>query len=282
MSYKTLISANELRGLTSTVAVTVLDCQFNLANPRAGLSAYLAAHIPGAVFVDVNRDLSSYPGTATGRHPLPAAADLAATMRRLGVDPHSQVVVYDDNHGVFAARAWWLLRWAGHEDVAVLDGSLKAWLAIHGPIESGEHHLPPSHFMLRRSLATWVATAELAALLNDPSSRLIDARPPERFSGANDPIDPVAGHVPGAINHPTAANLRSDGRFKSPSDLRHRFDSLLGGAPANKVISMCGSGVTACHNLLALETAGLHGGRLYAGSWSEWIRDGSRPVATGP
>jgi thiosulfate/3-mercaptopyruvate sulfurtransferase len=281
MSYTTLISVDKLRGLIDTSAVTLLDCRFDLANAHSGRNAYLQAHIPSAVYADLNRDLAQPMGVTSGRHPLPDRHVFAATLRRFGVENGTQVVAYDEASGAYAARAWWMLRWVGHAKTAVLDGGMRAWAAAGGALESGEQHHTPSNFVAHDSTVTWLTTSELETALQDLARKLIDARAPERYAGVTEPIDPVAGHVPGAINLPMMGNLRADGLFLSPGELRRRFTASLGDTAPAHIISMCGSGVTACHNLLALELAGLGGGALYAGSWSEWIRDPTRPIATG-
>jgi thiosulfate/3-mercaptopyruvate sulfurtransferase len=267
---------------------TLIDVD-SLAAPDAGREAYLRSHIPGARYVDLNRDLSAPVSAATGRHPLPDPVALGAFFRGLGVDRDTQAIVYDESNGSFAARAWWLLRWLGARKVAVLDGGMSAWLREGGATESGE---PPRRAAGQSSAGSGdgaaqvnaraaLAADELIAALEDPRTLLIDARAPERYLGAVEPIDPVAGHIPGAVNHPFSSNLRGDGRFLPAQELERRWRDRLGEASPADVIVMCGSGVTACHNLLALERAGLPGARLYAGSWSEWIRDPRRPVARG-
>jgi thiosulfate/3-mercaptopyruvate sulfurtransferase len=288
VDFTTLIDVASLRALLATPGIAVLDCRFDLAAPDAGRAAYLRSHIPGARYVDLNRDLSAPVAAASGRHPLPDPIALDAFFRGLGVVRDTQAVVYDESNSSFAARAWWLLRWLGHPKVAVLDGGMSAWLREGGATESGEPRRPAAG----RSAAGTGSTAqvdrraalgadELVAALENPRTLLIDARAPERYRGAVEPIDPVAGHVPGAVNHPFSTNLRDDGRFLPPAELERRWRDRLGEASPADVIVMCGSGVTACHNLLALERAGLPGARLYAGSWSEWIRDPRRPVARG-
>jgi thiosulfate/3-mercaptopyruvate sulfurtransferase len=288
VDFTTLIDVASLRELMTTPGIVVLDCRFDLGAPDAGREAYRRGHIPGARYVDLNRDLSAPVSAASGRHPLPDPQALAALFRGLGVIANAQVIVYDESNGSFAARAWWLLRWLGHSKVAVLDGGMSAWLREGGATESGE----PARAAAGQSAAASAATVqvdrraalgadELIAALENPRTLLIDARAPERYAGAVEPIDAVAGHIPGAVNHPFSTNLRSDGRFLPPEDLARRWRDRLGKASPADVIVMCGSGVTACHNLLALERAGLPGARLYAGSWSEWIRDPRRPVARG-
>jgi thiosulfate/3-mercaptopyruvate sulfurtransferase len=287
VDFTTLIDVGSLREALATPGSAVLDCRFDLAAPDAGRAAYLRSHIPGARYVDLNRDLSAPVSAASGRHPLPDPQALAAFLRGLGLAPNTQAIVYDESNGSFAARAWWLLRWLGHPKVAVLDGGMSAWLRAGGATESGEPPRPVgqsaggsgSTQQVDRRAA--LGADELTAALQNPGTLLIDARAPERYTGAVEPIDPVAGHIPGAVNHPFSSNLRSDGRFLPPEELERRWRDRLGEAAPADVIVMCGSGVTACHNLLALERAGLPGARLYAGSWSEWIRDPRRPVARG-
>jgi thiosulfate/3-mercaptopyruvate sulfurtransferase len=295
VDFTTLIDAASLRALMATPGIAVLDCRFDLAAPDAGREAYLRSHIPGARYVDLNRDLSAPVSAASGRHPLPDPVALDAFFRGLGVIQDTQAVVYDESNGSFAARAWWLLRWLGHPKVAVLDGGMSAWLREGGATESGADGSPgagsspgpgSSGGAGRRSTVqvdrrAALAADELIAALENPRTLLVDARAAERYTGAMEPIDPVAGHIPGAVNHPFSSNLRSDGRFLPPEELERRWRARLGEASPADVIVMCGSGVTACHNLLALERAGLPGARLYAGSWSEWIRDPRRPVARG-
>jgi thiosulfate/3-mercaptopyruvate sulfurtransferase len=288
MAFTTLIDARALSELSASADpnLVLLDCRFDLAKPQAGHDSYLAGHIPGAHFADLNSALSSPIGPQTGRHPLPDPRDFAANMAAWGIRPGTQVIAYDEVNGSFAARAWWLLRWVGHREVAVLDGGFKAWLAAGGSQSTGEEGRAPHALHATAAAPTVNAAAvldagQVAAALYDPKRLLIDARAAERYAGSVEPIDTVAGHVPGATNHPFAGNLGVDGRFLPPEQLRQRWQSVLAGRAAPDVIAMCGSGVTACHNLLSLEVAGLHGAKLYAGSWSEWIRDPRRPVATG-
>ena len=281
MAFQTLIDSGSLHRLAADPRVAVLDCRFDLMDPDAGRRAYAAGHIPGAHYVQLDRDLSARVTSASGRHPLPSPGVFAARMGRLGIGDDTQVVAYDEANGSFASRLWWMLRWMGHTAVAVLDGGLKAWVEGGGALESGPPEPAPALFSPRIAPGAWLSTGELIAALRDPRTLLVDARAPERFAGSVEPIDPVAGHMPGAVNHPFGANLRADGRFLAPEELAARWRSRLGGKQPGHVIAMCGSGVTACHNLLALEVAGLPGAKLYAGSWSEWIRDGERPVARG-
>jgi thiosulfate/3-mercaptopyruvate sulfurtransferase len=286
MTFSTLIDASALRELVGKPAVAVIDCRFDLINPEGGRRAYLKGHIPGARYVDLNKDLSAPISPNSGRHPLPSPQDFAATLGRLGIGHATQVIAYDDAGGSFAARAWWLLRWLGHESVAVLDGGIKAWSAAGGMLESGEEkplprETPGGRISPRANGAAVIDTPDIAAFLTDPKHLLVDARAAERFAGSVEPIDAVAGHIAGAVNHPFSANLAPDGRFLPAPELKRLWDARLAGRKAAQVAAMCGSGVTACHNLLSLEIAGLRGAKLYAGSWSEWIRDPTRPVARG-
>jgi thiosulfate/3-mercaptopyruvate sulfurtransferase len=287
MIFSTLIDASALRELAGKPNVAVIDCRFDLINPDSGRRAYLQGHIPGARYADLNRDLSGAVTANSGRHPLPSSQDFAATLARLGIGTGTQVIAYDDAGGSFAARAWWLLRWMGHGSVAVLDGGIKAWTEARGTLESGEEKPLPAgapgggRISARADSAAVIGTADIAAFLTDPKHLLVDARAAERFAGSVEPIDAVAGHIAGAVNHPFSANLAPDGRFLPAPELKRLWDARLAGRKGAHVAAMCGSGVTACHNLLSLEVAGVRGARLYAGSWSEWIRDPDRPVARG-
>ena len=283
MQFTTLIDAASLAPLVGSPRLVILDCRFDLGAPEAGRQDYLRAHIPSARYLDLNRDLSAPPTPGSGRHPLPEPFRLAALFGALGIGRETQAVAYDEVNGSFAARAWWLLRWLGHDRAAVLDGGLGAWLAAGGPVESGEPRAParPAAFTPRVDAAAVVSTAQLVEALADRRRLLVDARAPERFAGRVEPIDPVAGHIPGAVNHPFSANLRPDGRFLPERELARRWHERLRSTAPGDVIAMCGSGVTACHDLLAMSLAGLPGAKLYAGSWSEWIRDPARPVERG-
>ena len=286
MTFKTLIGVEALQELLGRPRLAVVDCRFDLMNPEAGQQAYLRGHIPGARHADLNRDLSAPIGPHTGRHPLPLPQDFAARLGALGIGNDTQVVAYDEANGSIAARLWWMLRWLGHDAVAVLDGGFKAWTAQGGALQSGEDDAEVAEksrrrFMPRIDPGSVVSTAELERALQGPKTVLVDARAEERYAGAVEPIDPVAGHIPGAVNHPFTANLGADGRFLPAAELERRWQDRLPGSDPKNLVAMCGSGVTACHNLLSLEVAGLTGGKLYAGSWSEWIRDPRRPVARG-
>jgi len=286
MVFKTLIDADSLQELLGRPRLAVVDCRFDLMSPEAGRQAYLRAHIPGARYADLNRDLSAPVGPHTGRHPLPLPEVFAGRLGAMGIGNDTQVVAYDEANGSIAARLWWMLRWLGHDSVAVLDGGFKAWTARGGPLQSGEADPAAAEraarqFTPRVDAGSVVSTAELERALQDLKAVLVDARAQERYAGAVEPIDPVAGHIPGAVNHPFPANLGADGRFLPAAEIKRRWEERLPGADPKNLVAMCGSGVTACHNLLSLEVAGLTGGKLYAGSWSEWIRDPRRPVARG-
>jgi len=278
--HTTLIEAAALQQRLARGAPTVLlDCSFDLGDPDAGARAYAQGHLPGALYVHLDRDLSGAKNGRNGRHPLPDRAALAATVGRWGVAPAVQVVAYDGQGGVYAARCWWLLRWLGHAAVAVLDGGPRAWAAAGGAIDTTPAPAaprPPYPASAGPAMPT-VDADTLLALLG--RRRILDARAPERFRGEVEPLDPVAGHIPGATLRCFRDNLGSGGRFKPAEALRAEFDAL--GTPAAEVVHQCGSGVTACHNLLAMTHAGLPGSALYPGSWSEWCSDPARPVARG-
>lgn len=280
MSYTTLIPADQLGAHIREPGWVIVDCRFSLAEPEAGETEYRAAHIPGAVYAHLERDLSG-PVTATsGRHPLPDPARLAERLSAWGVGAGTQVVTYDAAGGAMAAaRLWWLLRWLGHTSVAVLDGGWQAWQKQGLPIDSEPPVNRKADFRIQRRDELLIDAAGVRAMLaRQAGKRLLDARNPERFYGINEPIDPVAGHIPGAINLPFTGNLAADGRFLAPEHLRARLGKLA--EEGRELVCMCGSGVTACHALLALEHAGVRGAKLYPGSWSEWISDPARPVQT--
>lgn len=277
-----LIRPDELDdALAGRDAPRVIDCQASLADPDAGRRAWLEGHIPGAVHLDLETDLSAPRTEATGRHPLPSPGRLRGRLGVLGITPDQPVVVYDDAGGAFAVRCWWLLRWLGHREVAVLDGGLSAWKAAGGRVEDGEPEVERRAYRTKGAAMPEVGSKMVRAAVAVGRIRLIDARGAPRFRGEEEPIDPVAGHVPGAVNRPFTDNLDEQGRWRSPDALRQRFEPLLAGFEPEQAVHMCGSGVTACHNLFAMELAGLTGSALYAGSWSEWIRDPERPVAEG-
>lgn len=280
--YTTLVSAEVLAAHLDDPSWRIFDCRHDLARPDAGEQAYREAHIPNARFLHLDRELSGPRTGRNGRHPLPDPATLAHTLARHGVGDGTQVVAYDDSSGGFAARLWWLLRWLGHERVAVLDGGLAAWRAGGRPLSDRVPPLAPApaSFRIRPGVPALDA-AQVRQRLGQPGFTLIDARGAERFRGDREPLDPVAGHIPGARNRPYTDNLTPEGRFKPPAQLREEYARILGAGEGGEVVAYCGSGVSACHNLLALELAGFRNARLYPGSWSEWCSDPSRPVATG-
>ena len=285
MTYRTLIQAAELATLLRDAPArsVVFDCSFDLANPAAGREAFLAAHVPGAMYLHLDEDLSSPRSGRNGRHPLPARDAFAARLAQRGVGPDSQVVVYDRSGGMYAARAWWMLRWVGHADVALLDGGLAAWQAAGLALESGT---PPVRaagaLVLRSPLTAQVDRDALLANLQGGPQLVVDARAPDRFRGENETLDAVGGHIPGARNRLFRDNLAADGRFKPAAQLRQDYEAVLGSHASDRAVMSCGSGVTACHNLLAMEVAGLPGAALYPGSWSEWSAWPDAPIATGP
>ena len=279
MNDRILLSATQLESLAANDGCVIVDCRFDLADPGAGHKAWLKGHIPGARYAHLDHDLSSPIQAHTGRHPLPGTGDFAAFLSRIGWSENRLLVAYDEGPGAFAVRLWWLMRYFG-QPAALLDGGLKAWQAAAYPLETGDTTNRQSPLPgLEPDESMTVSSEVLARSLAD--YRLVDARTSERFSGQEEPLDTKAGHIPGALNRPFGSNLRLDGRFRDPVELKQEFETLLGDAAPDRVLHSCGSGVTACHNLFAMELAGVGGSRLYAGSWSEWIRDPSRPVASG-
>ena len=282
MTYATLIDTESLAAHLADESFRIVDCRFALNDAAWGGQVYTASHISGAVHADLKRHLAGHPTGHNGRHPLPPVDELRETFGRMGIDATRQVVAYDQDSGIFASRLWWMLRWLGHDAVAVLDGGFAAWVAAGHPVSSA------SEPEVRREF-TGTPRADLLAVIDDVEAamaqeghRLVDARAPERFSGGVEPIDRVPGHIPGARNHFYMGNLGPAGRFLPPAELRQRLTAALDGVPAGKTIAYCGSGVTAAHNLLAMEHAGLRGARLYVGSWSEWSSDDRRGVEKGP
>jgi thiosulfate/3-mercaptopyruvate sulfurtransferase len=283
MSYTTLISTAELAENVGDPDWAVVDCRFSLADTELGRRSYRQAHIPGALYAHLDEDLCSpvIPGK-TGRHPLPDLNFIVDRLSSWGIDERVQVVAYDDSSGALVAvRLWWLLRWLGHPAAAVLDGGLQAWQRAGLPIRAVQESRSRRIFTSHPHPELVASTAEVEAMRSDPTSLVVDARAAERYRGENEPIDPVAGHIPGAISAPYPDNLDLSGHFLPREQLRARFQALLGSISPDKTVFYCGSGVTAAHNLLALAYTGLGQGRLYAGSWSEWITDSRRPVATG-
>lgn len=276
--FTTIVSAQELSRHINDPGWVVFDCRFTLSDPAAGRRAYEQGHIPGARYADLNLDLSSPVTEKTGRHPLPSPAELSAKLGAWGVDGAKQVVVYDDAFGAMAGRMWWLLRWLGHSAVAVLDGGLHAWNRSGGQLTAEMPAVMATQFTPKQNDQLWVGADHVAAAAK--GGIVLDARAEERFLALMEPFDKVAGHVPGALNLPFEDNLDMGGRFLPPDELKEVYEPLIRDLPPGKVVHMCGSGVTACHNLLAMEIAGLTGSKLYPGSWSEWITDPSRPIAT--
>ena len=294
MSQTTLITPRQLAARLEDRDLAVIDCRFDLARPQWGCEAYASARIPRALYAHLDHDLSGRTSPATGRHPLPQVDELAARLGQWGIDAQVQVVAYDQGSGAYAARLWWLLRWLGHTKVAVLDGGFAAWQEEKLPLDAAplpdsrpraQREHPARRFDPRPDEEMLIGTTEVEGLIASGQIAaadlvLVDARSADRFAGHNETIDPVAGHIPGARNHPFTDNVDTAGRFLDRGTLRERFAKTLEGVPPDAAICMCGSGVTACHNLLALEVAGLKGARLYAGSWSEWIRDPKHPITS--
>jgi len=282
-----IIGVGRLHDLLGTPGLVILDCRHDLAQPDWGAHQYRQGHIPGAVFAHLEHDLAGTRSGTNGRHPLPPPDTFAARLRAWGVGAASCVVAYDAAQGAYAARAWWMLRWLGHARVAVLDGGWQAWLAADLPVtdqiprpEHGDLRAAPSLQAIAGADAV-LGVARSAGAPGQAAALLIDARAPDRFEGRNETVDPVAGHIPGAVNRFWKQNLDEHGRFKAARQLRTEYAALLQGRAPEQVIVQCGSGVTACHDVLAMHVAGLHGAALYPGSWSEWIADPARPVARG-
>jgi thiosulfate/3-mercaptopyruvate sulfurtransferase len=280
MSWTTLIGADELAHVIDRCIV--VDCRFDLANPQAGAAAFAQAHIPSAVFIDMDRQLSAPKSGQNGRHPMPSSDAVRALLESIGLNDDTQLIIYDVG-GMASGRLWWMARWIGHEHVAVLDGGLKAWERAGFPVTAEPGAVRPAGRLSARPPLSILVDADTVSAASANASRvLIDARAADRFRGENETIDPVAGHIPGSLNRPWNLNLREDGRFKPAPFLRAEFEAMLDGRHASDVINSCGSGVSACHNILAMTHAGLTGAALYGGSWSEWVANPERPVATGP
>jgi thiosulfate/3-mercaptopyruvate sulfurtransferase len=279
--FTTLISVQALK----TTPAVVIDCSADLAKPEAGRLQFEEQHIAGALFADINTDLATHDTSLAvngGRHPLPTREHFARWLGACGISEHTQVVVYDRQGMNFCGRLWWMLKWCGHEAVAVLDGGLPAWVAAGGAVATGAA-LPvaPVAFPLRKPLVTLKHTADVSANLGRPAQTIVDARAPARYKGETEPFDPVAGHIPGALNRPFNNNLNAQGFMKSPTELRAEFESLLNGRDASSVVHHCGSGISAVPNVLAMQIAGLGATALYAGSWSEWCNTPGLPCAQG-
>ncbi|MGX5649798.1 sulfurtransferase [Hydrogenophaga borbori] len=283
MNHTTLISADDLAAaLRSPNPPTVLDCSSDTSDPEIGRRAYEAGHIPGAHHVHMGRTLSGQRTGDNGRNPLPEPLVFLQAMSALGIGTDTRVVAYDNSGGVYASRLWWMLRWIGHGAVAVLDGGLGAWKAAGQPVTADVPPRPtPAALKARPSLATTADHGQLRANIDAPRWLVLDARAPDRFRGENETLDPQGGHIPGARNRLFRDNLQADGRFKPAATLRAEFEAVLDGHPPEAVVNQCGSGVSACHNLLAMEIAGLGGSMLYPGSWSEWCSRPGAPIATG-
>ncbi len=290
--YTTLISVEQLQGLQARGApLMVFDCSFDLMNPEAGAQQYADVHLAGAMYVHLNRDLSEKGGGPTasgGRHPLPTREAFARWLAATGFTPDMQAVVYDRQGANYCGRLWWMLKWLGHDAAAVLDGGLQAWQAAggavaHGAVENGsfESNRPTAHINTAQAAMKLIAASDILAQLGQPAQTIIDARGAPRFRGEVEPLDPVAGHIPGALNRPFSDNLGADGKFKPAAVLRAEFDALLAGRDPAGVVHHCGSGVSAVPNLLAMQIAGYPATALYAGSWSDWCSDAARPVARG-
>jgi thiosulfate/3-mercaptopyruvate sulfurtransferase len=279
--YISVVDADTLRQNLGSPTWRVIDCRYDLLRPEAGEQAYAEGHIAGAVFAHLERDLSGPKTSDSGRHPLPDPDRLAESFRRWGVDPDTQIVVYDAAGGPYAGRLWWLARWLGHENVALLDGGWQAALKAGLITEAHESTPARGRFVRTRPRQQAVDVSAVQAARTDPDWLIVDARAPDRYAGQNETIDPVGGHIPGAVNRFWQSNLQSDGRFKPAEQLRSEFSALLGDRSPTHVILQCGSGVTACHHLVALQRAGITGAVLYPGSWSQWICDPTRPIAVG-
>lgn len=281
MRFSTVVSTGQLAQHLDDPDWIIFDCRFTLTNTEAGQLAYQAAHIPGARYAHLDNDLSGPVTETSGRHPLPDVQQLSEKLSRWGVDSSKQVVVYDDSFGAMAVKMWWLLRWLGHDNVALLDGGLPKWMKEKRPMTAELPQMTPGKFEAKLRGEILANAAEVDNARQERCRLVIDARPEQRFTGEREPLDKVAGHIPGAINWVFDENLDFDGTYLPAEELREAYLKLLNGVKPELVIHSCGSGVTACHNMLAMEIAGLPGGKLYAGSWSEWITDPERPVATG-
>jgi len=278
--HKTLIDPSTLAGKLNDPTWIVIDCRFDLANPAKGEELYREAHIPGARYAHLDRHLSGVKTGTNGRHPLPDLEQINRNFSDLGISPGIQVVAYDADTGMYAARLWWMLRWMGHDAVAVLDGGLARWQREGHPVRGGVESSTPGNFRGSPRPCWRLSANDVLKDLSSVQRLLVDARTPERYRGIGETLDPVGGHIPGAANYFFQQNLETDKTFKSPDALRSQWSALLKDHDSRDVVMYCGSGVTACHNLLALEHAGLPGARIYPGSWSEWSSDPTRPKAT--
>ena len=281
MNFTTLIGTRDLAAHLGDAGWIVCDCRHDLTNYEAGREAYAQSHVPSARFLHLDEDLSGPKNGRNGRHPLPHPITFTLRLGALGIDNRKQVVAYDASGGCYAARLWWMLRWVGHERVAVLDGGWDAWVGAGHAVTTDEPVIGGTTFNPEPQPQSLVDTAFIAARLDSRNIGILDARSADRFRGENETLDPVSGHIPGAINRYFKHNLDEVGRFKPAVTLEREFGTLLGNRSPDTVVHQCGSGVTACHNLLAMEIAGLSGSRLYPGSWSEWCADRARPIAVG-
>lgn len=280
-TYQQLISVTQLKDSLTVADCRIVDCRFDLMQSEQGRADYLAGHLPGAVFADMDVDLADPITDTSGRHPLPDVGRFCATLESWGISNETQVVAYDYANGALAARLWWMLRWMGHERVAVLDGGIAAWRAAGNELQDTVPQIEKTVFTATPKPEYVATTEEISSAVADGIElNLVDARDAARFLGQTEPIDTVAGHVPGAINYPLSRNLNSDGSWRSATELAGVWEEVLDGRPKAPLIAMCGSGVTACHLVLSAQMAGLAAPRVYVGSWSEWIRDPARPVAT--
>tara|TARA_Y100001949_G_C15977416_1_gene326815 strand:+ start:858 stop:1715 length:858 start_codon:yes stop_codon:yes gene_type:complete len=280
MTYKTIINADDLIKNLDNDNFSIVDCRCDIKDTSYGIDAYNEGHIPNAIFADIDNDMASEKTSTSGRHPLPNPEKLAEKLSQWGIDAEKQVVIYDDAGCAFAGRVWWILRWLGHKGgVAVLNGGLGAYMKAGGKLVTSQTSKPRLSYKVdvNNNLHVDIETVTDAQYKMD--ALLVDARSRERYLGVKDEVDPIAGHVPGAISHPLGKNLDKNGLFKSPEELKLEFNKIIGDNNPKDIISMCGSGITACHNIIAMEIAGIKGVRLYVGSWSEWITDSKRPIA---
>lgn len=281
MSFDTIISAQDLKDIIDDDNVRVFDCRFSLKDPQGGMKSYQAGHLPNAQFADMDTQLSSAMTEASGRHPLPEVDVFIDQLKQWGVNNDTQVIAYDDISGAFAARLWWMMRWLGHNKVAVLNGGMKQWTDAGYELTQDATEFAKGEFSGSANMEWLVDIDTVQAELANNSITLIDARAADRFTAKDQKTDPVPGHVPGANNLPFGGNLTKDGLFESPEVIKQRYADVVNDQSLTNVVNMCGSGVTACHNLLAQAVAGLPPTKIFIGSWSQWIRDPSRPVATG-
>jgi thiosulfate/3-mercaptopyruvate sulfurtransferase len=279
MSYKTIISAKDLIKNVNNDDFIIFDCRCDIGDSSYGIEAYNEGHIENSIFIDIDHDLASEKTSDSGRHPLPDPRLFSEKLSQWGMSNNKQAVVYDDAGGAFAGRMWWILKWLGHSNVAVLDGALGAWMSIGGKLTSKPTIFERAVFEPSPNNNMYVSIKDVEDAQYKMNKLIIDARSRERYLGIKDPVDPIAGHIPGAVSHPLGMNLDKNGHFKSPEELRHNFNKIIGDTVSSDIISMCGSGITACHNILALEICGIKDVTLFVGSWSEWITDKSRPVA---